>query len=161
MTADHTLIKRDTWNLSVCQNYTCYVHVKEGNLHRGIYSRRIKMFTLYHIFNHPSGIKRKTVGQAYWQVTMKVLSKVMYMDNARFINRGTKTSTLVWSVEACRKKSQISKSRCILPWKRQRIFLSSPYLKFFLMVSYRRMTWECEECCWEFGWRKFERSSIQ
>lgn len=54
-----------------------------------------KAHTLYQKFSQPSGTIKKTVGQAYWHVMMKILRTVIYMAMAIPMRKGMKMSTFV------------------------------------------------------------------
>lgn len=51
--------------------------------------------TRYQTLSQARGMTRMIVGQAYWQVTMMMLSRVMYIARVRLMKKGIKISTLV------------------------------------------------------------------
>lgn len=67
------------------------------NKHHKIYreNERDAVRTRYQMLSHPRGITKNTVGQVYWQVTMKMLSRVVYIEATSPSMNGIKISTLV------------------------------------------------------------------
>lgn len=53
------------------------------------------MPTRYQMLSQPRGITKNAVGQAYWQVTMKMLSRVVYIETTSPSINGIRISTLV------------------------------------------------------------------